>query len=291
MFELDYLTQRLTFTRATDTTNPRLIARLRADVRGRGRRAAGRDRRAARRRARRLPRASSATAAGRSSTPRTACGPSPSPTSCSSRGRATRRTVGAACRALTPRPSDDVVRAPSHAHSLLGGSIELPVRAVRATSRPAASRRGSASPAPPGRWPSSAPARWACRWRPSSRRHGWSVIAVDVDPGVVDAINAGRSHVGEEPGLAELVADGPCRRPAAGDARRRRGGARGRRRRPDRAGHARRRAAARLPLHGCGGRRDRARAPRRLDSSSSRRRCRSATRASGSRRGSPRRPG
>jgi predicted dehydrogenase len=25
MFELDYLTQRLTFTRATDTTNPRLI--------------------------------------------------------------------------------------------------------------------------------------------------------------------------------------------------------------------------------------------------------------------------
>ena len=36
--------------------------------------------------------------------------------------------------------------------------------------------------------------------------HGWSVIAVDIDPTVVESINAGRSHVGDEPGLAELVA-------------------------------------------------------------------------------------
>lgn len=36
--------------------------------------------------------------------------------------------------------------------------------------------------------------------------HGWQVIAVDIDPGVVDAINAGRSHVADEPGLADLVA-------------------------------------------------------------------------------------
>jgi len=36
--------------------------------------------------------------------------------------------------------------------------------------------------------------------------HGWSVIAVDVNPEVVATINAGRSHVGDEPGLAELVA-------------------------------------------------------------------------------------
>jgi nucleotide sugar dehydrogenase len=35
--------------------------------------------------------------------------------------------------------------------------------------------------------------------------HGWTVIAVDVQQAVVDAINAGESHVGEEPGLAELV--------------------------------------------------------------------------------------
>ena len=69
-----------------------------------------------------------------------------------------------------------------------------------------------------------------------------------------------------------------------------RGRARRRRRRPDRAGHARRRAAARLPLHGRRRRLDRARRPRRLAPSSSRRRCRSATRATGSRRASRRRP-
>ena len=76
------------------------------------------------------------------------------------------------------------------------------------------------------RSPSSAPARWACRSRAQFADHGWHVIAVDVQQAVVDAINEGRSHVGEEPGLAELVADGPRRRPPPGDDRRRRGGAR-----------------------------------------------------------------
>jgi nucleotide sugar dehydrogenase len=37
--------------------------------------------------------------------------------------------------------------------------------------------------------------------------HDWSVIAVDIDPAVVEAINAGRSHVADEPGLADLLAD------------------------------------------------------------------------------------
>jgi nucleotide sugar dehydrogenase len=36
--------------------------------------------------------------------------------------------------------------------------------------------------------------------------HGWDVIAVDVQEAVVAAINEGRSHLGEEPGVAELVA-------------------------------------------------------------------------------------
>ena len=36
-------------------------------------------------------------------------------------------------------------------------------------------------------------------------RHGWNVTAVDVNPEVVAAINEGRSHVAEEPGLAEGV--------------------------------------------------------------------------------------
>jgi nucleotide sugar dehydrogenase len=38
-------------------------------------------------------------------------------------------------------------------------------------------------------------------------RHGWDVTAVDVNPAVVEAVNAGRSHVTEEPGLAEGVAE------------------------------------------------------------------------------------
>ncbi len=35
--------------------------------------------------------------------------------------------------------------------------------------------------------------------------HGWSVIAVDVNEAVVAAVNEGRAHVAEEPGLAERV--------------------------------------------------------------------------------------
>ncbi|MBA2557637.1 MAG: hypothetical protein H0V12_09910, partial [Chloroflexi bacterium] len=35
---------------------------------------------------------------------------------------------------------------------------------------------------------------------------GWHVIGVDVAPAVVEGLNAGRSHVAEEPGLSELVA-------------------------------------------------------------------------------------
>src|SRR3954449_6326590 len=36
--------------------------------------------------------------------------------------------------------------------------------------------------------------------------HGWSVIAIDIDPAVVAAINDGRSHIGAEPGVADIVA-------------------------------------------------------------------------------------
>lgn len=37
---------------------------------------------------------------------------------------------------------------------------------------------------------------------------GWNVIGVDVLPEVVDSFGAGRSHIAEEPGVAELLADG-----------------------------------------------------------------------------------
>src|ERR1035437_7845365 len=35
--------------------------------------------------------------------------------------------------------------------------------------------------------------------------HGWTVIAVDVNPAVVASINDGRSHIAEEPEVAPLV--------------------------------------------------------------------------------------
>jgi nucleotide sugar dehydrogenase len=37
--------------------------------------------------------------------------------------------------------------------------------------------------------------------------HGWDVVAVDISEAVVGSINEGRSHIGEEPGVAELVRD------------------------------------------------------------------------------------
>ena len=85
--------------------------------------------------------------------------------------------------------------------------------------------------------------------------HGWQVTAVDVNPAVVEAINAGRSHVGEEPGLTEAVAEAHAVRSAPRDDGRNRGGALGRRRRDHRSGHAQRPPAAGLPVHGRGGRR------------------------------------
>ena len=36
--------------------------------------------------------------------------------------------------------------------------------------------------------------------------HGWRTIAVDIDDAVVEGVNAGRSHIGAEPMVAELVA-------------------------------------------------------------------------------------
>ena len=114
--------------------------------------------------------------------------------------------------------------------------------------------------------------------------HGWRVIAVDVNPAVVDAINAGRSHVGEEPGLAETRRTRPRRGPPAGHARCRRGRPRGRRRRADRPGDARRRPPARLPLHGPGRRLDRPGRPRRQHGHLRDDAARSATPAAGSRR-------
>jgi nucleotide sugar dehydrogenase len=97
-----------------------------------------------------------------------------------------------------------IVDRPSSVQSLLGGSIELPVHpcghgpAVDAspwTGEPGTA--GHVAVVGAGKMGLPLAAQFA--------DHGWHVIAVDVQQAVVDSINEGRSHVEEEPGLAELV--------------------------------------------------------------------------------------
>ncbi len=98
-----------------------------------------------------------------------------------------------------------IVRRPSVGASMLGGSIRL---APHACSHPPARRAtpwtgedgtaGTVAVVGAGKMGLPLAAQFA--------GHGWEVVAIDINPAVVDAINAGRSHVDDEPGLAELVA-------------------------------------------------------------------------------------
>ncbi len=99
-----------------------------------------------------------------------------------------------------------IVTRPSTGQSLLGGSIELPLspcehRAPREVSPWDGEEGTTGTVAVVGAGKMGLPlcAQFA--------GHGWQVVAVDVQQTVVDAINAGRSHVTEEPGLAERVAE------------------------------------------------------------------------------------
>jgi nucleotide sugar dehydrogenase len=98
-----------------------------------------------------------------------------------------------------------IVSRPSSVQSLLGGSIEMPVHACGhepalevAPWLGAPGTAGTVAVVGAGKMGLPLCAQFA--------DHGWHVIAVDVQQSVVDAINAGQSHVAEEPGLAELVA-------------------------------------------------------------------------------------
>jgi nucleotide sugar dehydrogenase len=98
-----------------------------------------------------------------------------------------------------------IVSRPSKATSLLGGAIETPrnecVHGQARLVRPWTGEAGTAGTvAVVGAGKMGLPlcAQYA--------DHGWQVVAVDVQPAVVAAINAGRSHVDEEPDLAGLVA-------------------------------------------------------------------------------------
>ncbi|MFN8629429.1 MAG: nucleotide sugar dehydrogenase [Chloroflexota bacterium] len=99
-----------------------------------------------------------------------------------------------------------IVQRPSVGASMLGGSIKVPPQPC--THSPARfvspwvgeeGTAGTVAVVGAGKMGLPLAAQFAT--------HGWKVIAVDVNPAVVDAINAGQSHVGEEPGLSEMVAD------------------------------------------------------------------------------------
>ena len=90
--------------------------------------------------------------------------------------------------------------------SLLGGSIVLPVRpCVHEPGRHVEPWTGE--PGTTGTVAVVGAGKMGLPLAAQFASHGWRVIAVDIDPSVVEAINDGRSPVGEEPGLAEMVAD------------------------------------------------------------------------------------
>jgi nucleotide sugar dehydrogenase len=99
-----------------------------------------------------------------------------------------------------------IVDRPSSGSTLLGGSIVLPVNACGHALPP---RRVSPWIGEPGTAGTVAVVGAGKMGLPLAAQfagHGWDVIAVDVQEAVVAAINEGRSHIGEEPGVAELVA-------------------------------------------------------------------------------------
>jgi nucleotide sugar dehydrogenase len=103
-----------------------------------------------------------------------------------------------------------IVSRPSSVANLLGGSIELPVRACG--HEPAVQvSRWVGEPGTAGTVAVVGAGKMGLPLAAQFADHGWHVIAVDVQQSVVDAINEGRSHVLEEPGLAELVRDAHSR--------------------------------------------------------------------------------
>jgi nucleotide sugar dehydrogenase len=97
-----------------------------------------------------------------------------------------------------------IVSRPSSVQSLLGGSIDVPIRAC---GHEPAVEAGPwvGEPGTSGRVAVVGAGKMGLPLAAQFAGHGWRVVAVDVQQSVVDAINEGRSHVGEEPGLAELV--------------------------------------------------------------------------------------
>jgi nucleotide sugar dehydrogenase len=99
---------------------------------------------------------------------------------------------------ITTRPSQT-------GPSLLGGSIDVPVNPCR-HEPPRTATPWTGEPGTVGSVALVGAGKMGLPLAAQFAGHGWQVTAVDVNPAVVEAINAGRSHVGEEPGLVEAVA-------------------------------------------------------------------------------------
>jgi nucleotide sugar dehydrogenase len=89
--------------------------------------------------------------------------------------------------------------------SLLGGSIDVPVNPCRHES-PRSVSPWTGEPGTVGTVALVGAGKMGLPLAAQFAGHGWQVTAVDVNETVVAAINEGRSHVGEEPGLVEAVA-------------------------------------------------------------------------------------
>jgi len=99
-----------------------------------------------------------------------------------------------------------IVLRPSRVVSLLGGSIAPPANpCTHAAPRVVSPWTGE--PGTAGRAVVVGAGKMGLPLAVQFARHGWNVTAVDVNPDVVAAINEGRSHVAEEPGLAEGVSE------------------------------------------------------------------------------------
>ena len=99
-----------------------------------------------------------------------------------------------------------VVSRPSGVKSSLGGSYVLPIRPCSHVS-PRSAHPWVAEAGTVGRSVVVGAGKMGLPLAVQFARHGWHVTAVDVNPDVVAAINAGRSQIAEEPGLAEGVAE------------------------------------------------------------------------------------
>ena len=99
-----------------------------------------------------------------------------------------------------------IVLSPSRVPSFLGGAITPPTNPCL-HDRPRSVVPWTGEPGTVGRAVVVGAGKMGLPLAVQFARHGWNVTAVDINPDVVAAINAGRSHVTEEPGLADGVAE------------------------------------------------------------------------------------